>query len=447
MTLVGGVLGQVLGLAVLGVALTGWPGGGPGPGALALPMADHVHVVHRGVVPAALPRQLQPLVFPRRRVHILDPRTALNLVQAHESRRRRGSKRPPPYYRGPPRGPPRPRWKGPPKRRGHGGPRDKPWAQATRGSSPAATRVRYRGSKKSKKSKTAKKSRPQLPTYADGYAEDDDLRLDDEPEPEEDRPRKKTKSTSKLQQQETGYPKGWGPDGGYRVPAPQYPPYGTDEEEPGTGHLDLEERFINQHNQFYRHGYPGDSSESAPASTQSKRHNKPGPGLAPGLYEDEEIELAENSDDFDGGLAASSHSTRQTSYRRPSKTRYSLHDGTLHDADDSSRESEYRRPSYSGKARKKPKQPGDSKRHQSMYHAKFRGEQQDDRTLSAANFNYELSGAASETATRHTSAGQGGHQGGHQGGNHRPAHDEQAVSDVRTADSNFFRTRKPQYWG
>lgn len=92
---------------------------------------DHVHVVHRGVLPAGvLPR---PLMMPvqRRRIHLLDPRTALNLVTAHESRRRRGYKRPPPPYRGPPRpGPPRPpRWKGPPKRKSNGRHRDKPWMQ------------------------------------------------------------------------------------------------------------------------------------------------------------------------------------------------------------------------------------------------------------------------------------------------------------------------------
>lgn len=136
-----------------------------------------------------------------------------------------------------------------------------------------------------------------------------------------------------------------------------------------------------------------------------------------------------------------------------SARRYSLQDGTLHDADDASQEDEYRRPAYgsSGKGRKKPKHDGKrgggEQRHQSMYHAKFREPPQDDRTLSAASFNYELSGAASETAHTSTSVGKGGHHGGHHGGNHRPAGDDHAVTDVRTADANFFRTRKPQYWG
>ncbi|KAK3927192.1 Myosin-J heavy chain [Frankliniella fusca] len=364
--------------------------------------ADHVHVVHRGVPPSALPRPLAPLaslVVPRRRVHVLDPRTALNLVTAHETRRRRGSKRPPPYHRrGPPRpgGPPRParlRGPGPAKRKG---PRGKPWTQATRGSSPAPSRVRYSKAprKKAKSKKNSKsKARPQgplLPAYADGYAEDEDLvELQREPEDadvEEDRPRRrpaKSSSSGSGKQQLSSYPKGWGADGGYRVPAPapQYPPYGTDEDEPGTGHLDLEERFINQHNQFYQHGYPGDSGESAPAATQSKKRHRgaqhpPPPGLAPaGLYEDEEIELAEATDDFDdGGLAATtSHTTRQQSYRRPGKgTRYQLQQD-----DGSSEEDEYRRPYSGSKGRGKKK---DSRRHQSMYHAKFR-EQQDDRTL------------------------------------------------------------------
>lgn len=118
--------------------------------------------------------------------------------------------------------------------------------------------------------------------------------------------------------------------------------------------------------------------------------------------------------------------------------RYSLQDGTLHEADS---DEDYRRPSK-GRGKKKH---GDSKRHQSMYHAKFRGEQ-DDRTLSAANFNYELSGAASETQT---SVNKNGAKGGAKGStnNHRPAYEETGVTDVRTVDTNFFRTRKPQYWG
>ncbi|XP_026292256.1 uncharacterized protein LOC113216679 [Frankliniella occidentalis] len=500
----------VLGLAVLGALLSGSPGGAPGSGVSAVPVADHVHVVHRGISAAALPRPLAPLaslVVPRRRVHVLDPRTALNLVTAHETRRRRGSKRPPPYHRGrgPPRGPPRPpRYKGSPSKR-KAGPRGKPWTQATRGSSPAPTRVRYSKAprKKAKSKKHAKKREPQLPAYADGYADDEDLvELQNEaedPDVEEDRPRKRPAKSSGSAKQQHGSsypPKGWGPDGGYRVPAPQYPPYGTDEDEPGTGHLDLEERFINQHNQFYRHGYPAESAESAPMATQSKRHR---PGLAPvGLYEDEEIEVAEATDDFgDGGLAATtSHNTRQQSYRRPSKTtRYQLqHDGG--EADEGSpEEDEYRRPyggGSSSKGRGKKKQ--DSRRHQSMYHAKFR-EHQDDRTLSAANFNYELTGAASETAqsavdnnnnsqksnyknkinyTGNTSnygtvggssnnygtgTGSSNNYGTSSNGNsygtsstsnnHRPAHEtgEVGITDVRTVDTNFFRTRKPQYWG
>lgn len=307
--------------------------------------------------------------------------------------------------------------------------------QATRGSSPAATRVRYgnkppRSKSKSKTPKKPKsKARPPVPSYADGYAEDEDLREQRDPEdadPEEDRPRKRPSKSSSSGKKST-YPKGWGPDGGYRVPAPaapQYPPfgspYGTEEEEPGTGHLDLEERFINQHNQFYRHGYPADSSEAVPASTQSKKHK--------GYFEDEEIEVAEADDFAPDGLTASSNSQRGQKYRRPSsKTRYSLQDGKLR-PDEQQDSEEYRRPTKATRSKKKS-----SNRHQSMYHAKFRG-QQDDRTLSAANFNYELSGAASETAHATVNTN-----------NHRPAYDSEPSTDLN--DPNFFRTRKPQYWG
>lgn len=194
----------------------------------------------------------------------------------------------------------------------------------TRGSSPAATRVRYQSSKSPRKSKTAKKSkgkksRPLLPTYADGYADDDDirdLRRDPDEDSTEDRPRRRPSKSSKSKQQLASYPQGWGPDGGYRVLAPKYPPYGTDEEEPGTGHLDLEERFINQHNQFYRHGYPADSAEGVPGVPTSTKSKRKPTGLS--AYEDEEIEVAEASDFADGSIT--SHTTRQTSYRRPSKT-------------------------------------------------------------------------------------------------------------------------------